>query len=74
MKEGLQKNTSMDTFISMLDSKAKITIWKSETEKVFDGKVYQLYDNVELKAMYITYLRFDSMAGINVVITEEWQN
>ena len=57
----------------MLDAKTKITVWKSETEKLFEGKVYQLYDKTDFNNMYISYLRFDCMAGINVIITEEWK-
>ena len=71
--EGLQKNTELNTFVSMLDAKTKITVWKSETEKLFEGKVYQLYDKTDFNNMYISYLRFACMAGINVIITEEWK-
>ena len=71
--EGLQKNTELNTFVSMLDAKTKITVWKSETEKLFEGKVYQLYDKTDFNNMYISYLRFDCMAGINVIITKEWK-
>lgn len=71
--EGLQKNTELNTLVSMLDAKTKITVWKSETEKLFEGKVYQLYDKTDFNNMYISYLRFDCMAGINVIITEEWK-
>ena len=55
------------------DAKTKITVWKSETEKLFEGKVYQLYDKTDFNNMYISYLRFDCMAGINVIITEKWK-
>ena len=71
--EGLQKNTELNTLVSMLDAKTKITVWKSETEKLFEGKVYQLYDKTDFNNMYISYLRFDCMAGINVIITEKWK-
>ena len=71
--EGLQKNTELNTLVSMLDAKTKITVWKSETEKLFEGKVYQLYDITDFNNMYISYLRFDCMAGINVIITKEWK-
>lgn len=71
--EGLQKNTELNTLVSMLDAKTKITVWKSETEKLFEGKVYQLYDKTDFNNMYISYLRFDCMAGINVIITKEWK-
>lgn len=71
--ENVGKNTRVETVIKMLDAKTRITIWKSEIEKLFDGYVYQLYDKTDFNNMYITSLRFDSMAGINVIVTEIWQ-
>ena len=59
--EGLQRNISIDTLVSMLSAKARLTIWKSETEKLFDGYVYQLYDNKSYNDLYITFMRMDSL-------------
>ena len=42
-------NMYFDSFINFLDAKANVTVWKSEKEKVFDGKVYELYNNEDLK-------------------------
>ena len=71
--EGLQRNISIDTLISMLSAKARLTIWKSETEKLFDGYVYQLYDNKSYDDLYITFMRMDSLSGVTVMVTEEWR-
>ena len=71
--EGLQRNISIDTLVSMLSAKAKLTIWKSETEKLFDGYVYQLYDNKSYNDLYITFMRMDSLSGVIVMVTEEWR-
>ena len=70
----LQKNTSIGTLLKFLDAKARITIWKDENNRIFDGNVYHLYDMKEFHNAYVTYMRLDEMAGINVKITEEWQN
>lgn len=71
--EGLQRNISIDTLVSVLSARAKITIWKSETEKLFDGYVYQLYDNKEYYDLYITFMRMDSLSGVSVIVTDEWK-
>ena len=71
--EGLQRNISIDTLVSMLSAKARLTIWKSETEKLFDGYVYQLYDNKSFDDLYITFMRMDNLSGVTVMVTEEWR-
>ena len=71
--EGLQRNISIDTLVSMLSAKARLTIWKSETEKLFDGYVYQLYDNKSYDDLYITFMRMDNLSGVTVIVTEEWR-
>ena len=71
--EGLQRNISIDTLISMLSAKARLTIWKSETEKLFDGYVYQLYDNKSYDDLYITFMRMDNLSGVTVMVTGEWR-
>ena len=71
--EGLQRNISIDTVISMLSAKARLTIWKSETEKLFDGYVYQLYDNKSYDDLYITFMRMDNLSGVTVMVTGEWR-
>ena len=71
--EGLQRNISIDTLVSILSAKARLTIWKSETEKLFDGYVYQLYDNKAYDDLYITFMRMDNLSGVTVMVTEEWR-
>ena len=71
--EGLQRNISIDTLVSMLSAKARLTIWRSETEKLFDGYVYQLYDNKSYDDLYITFMRMDNLSGVTVMVTEEWR-
>ena len=71
--EGLQRNISIDTLVSVLSAKARLTIWKSETEKLFDGYVYQLYDNKSYDDLYITFMRMDNLSGVTVMVTEEWR-
>ena len=71
--EGLQRNISIDTLVSMLSAKARLIIWKSETEKLFDGYVYQLYDNKSYDDLYITFMRMDNLSGVTVMVTEEWR-
>lgn len=71
--EGLQRNISIDILVSMLSAKTRLTIWKSETEKLFDGYVYQLYDNKSYNDLYITFMRMDSLSGVTVMVTEEWR-
>ena len=71
--EGLQKNISINTLVSVMSAKAKLTIWKSETEKLFDGYVYQLYDNKAYDDLYITFMRMDNLSGVTVMVTEEWR-
>lgn len=68
--EGLQRNISIDTLVSVLSAKARLTIWKSETEKLFDGYVYQLYDNKSYDDLYITFMRMDNLSGVTVMVTE----
>lgn len=71
--EGLQKNISINTLVSVMSAKARLTIWKSETEKLFDGYVYQLYDNKSYNDLYITFMRIDNLSGVTVMVTEEWR-
>ena len=71
--EGLQRNISIDTLVSILSAKERLTIWKSETEKLFDGYVYQLYDNKSYDDLYITFMRMDNLSGVTVMVTEEWR-
>ena len=71
--EELQRNISIDTLVSVLSAKARLTIWKSETEKLFDGYVYQLYDNKSYNDLYITFMRIDNLSGVTVMVTEEWR-
>ena len=71
--EGLQRNISIDTLVSMLSAKTRLTIWKSETEKLFDGYVYQLYDNKSYDDLYITFMRMDNLSGVTVMVTEQWR-
>ena len=71
--KGLQRNISINTLVSILSAKARLTIWKSETEKLFDGYVYQLYDNKSYDDLYITFMRMDSLSGVTVMVTEEWR-
>ena len=53
-------NTPINSFINFLDAKANIDIWKSDTEMVFDGKVYQLYEgHEELKKAKIKDIKAD---------------
>ena len=73
MFEGLEKNISIETLISVLSAKTKILIWKSETEKLFEGYVYQLYDYSDYNNLYIIYLRIDTLSGVSVMVTEEWK-
>lgn len=67
----LEKNIRMEIFIKLLDAKARITVWKTETEKIFDGYVYQLYDMTDYNDMYISDLSFDIISGISVMISEK---
>lgn len=69
----LEKNTRIDTLVSLLGAKTRIAIWASETENLFDGCVYQLYDNKDFGSMFITYLRLDSISGVTVIASKEWQ-
>lgn len=71
--EGLQRNISIDTLVSVLSAKAKLTIWETETEKLFDGYVYQLYDNKEYNDLYITFMRMDNLSGVSVIVTDEYK-
>lgn len=68
----LEKNTRLQTLVKLSDAKAKIEIWRSETEKMFGGYIYQLYDNSDFDDMYISYLRFDVISGITVIVTDKW--
>lgn len=69
----LEKNMRIEALVKLSDAKARIAIWESETEKLFDGYVYQLYDKKDFYDMYITYIRFDVISGITVIATKEWQ-
>lgn len=61
-------NMYLDQFIEFLDAKANIVIWKSENEKIFDGKVYGLYDlrdtikNAKIKEMN------HSLTALNILV------
>lgn len=66
----VRENIKLETFIKFLDAKARIILWKSETEKLFDGSVYQLYDQTCYNNMHITRLLFDSMSGISAIVSE----
>lgn len=64
----LEKGTSFEAFIKILDSKTRITVWKSEKEKIFDGLVYQLYDREDFKEMYVERLHIDTIIGVSVIV------
>ena len=68
----LQKNMEIRTLIKFLEPKAEISIWESDT-RIFTGKVYQLFDKLDMHEYFITFLRFDEMAGINCKVCKEWQ-
>jgi hypothetical protein len=51
-----------------LDAKTRISIWKSTTDKVFEGKVYELYNNAEYSNMYISCLHCNAFSGISVLL------
>lgn len=61
-------NMYLVNFIDFLDAKANIVIWKSEKEKIFDGKVYGLYDlhdlikNAKIKEMNT------SLSSLNILV------
>lgn len=61
-------NMYLDQFINFLDAKANIVIWKNEKEKVYDGKVYGLYDlhdtikNAKIKEMN------HSLTALNILV------
>ena len=61
-------NILFETFLSMLDAKTRISIWKSTTDKVFEGKVYELYNNAEYRHLYITCLHCKEFSGIDVLL------
>ena len=61
-------NILFETFLSMLDAKTRISIWKSTTDKVFEGKVYELYNNAEYSNMYISCLYCNAFSGISVLL------
>ena len=67
----LEKNIKLETFIKFLDAKVRIILWKSETEKLFDGSVYQLYDKTDYNNMYITRLLVDDISGISAIVSEK---
>lgn len=69
----LCKNVTVNTIISVLDSKTKIVIWKTETEKMFDGYVYQLYDNDTYNHLYIDSINVDTISGVSILVTDKWQ-
>ncbi len=66
----LRENIKMETLIKFLDAKARITIWKTSTEKIFDGCVYQLYDAKDYNDMYALDLLVDLLSGISVIVAE----
>ena len=67
----LQKNTSVGTLLKFLEAKARIMIWNDKNNCIFDGNVYHLYDKKEFHNAYITYMRLDDIAGINIIIMED---
>lgn len=69
----LEKNMRINVLVRLSDAKARIAIWTSEEENLFDGYVYQLYGKTDFNNMYITYLNFDVISGITVIATSEWQ-
>lgn len=68
----LEKNIKMETLIKFLDAKARMTIWITNTEKIFEGYVYQLYDVKNYNDMYVSNLSFSTISGISVLITKEY--
>ena len=69
----LEKNIRVGTLVKMLDAKTFITLWESEDKCVFNGMVYQLYDRNDFDKHYISYLSFNTLHGVSVMITKEYQ-
>jgi hypothetical protein len=65
-------NTYLGSFIDFLDAKANIVIWSSKEEKVFDGKVYQLFDgsHEDLKQRKIKDIN-TCLTTMNILLTGE---
>lgn len=69
----LCKNVTVNTIVSVLDAKTQIVIWKTETEKLFEGYVYQLYDNEAYNHLYIASMNVDTISGVSILVTDKWQ-
>ena len=60
--------TRIETLIEVLKAETKISIWDSEQQKMlFDGAVYQLYDNSAFDSFYIKEVNI-SFNRISVLI------
>ncbi|MCM1234782.1 MAG: hypothetical protein NC489_32165 [Ruminococcus flavefaciens] len=62
------KETNLKTIINLLDAKAEITVFKTETESIFSGNVYQLYDRENLLYKNVADIRFSDMFGVEVML------
>ena len=49
-------NISLDALIKVLDAKTRIKLWSDMTTNIFDGYVYQLYENLEFQRYYVSDL------------------
>lgn len=69
MAEFTERTTSVDTIIRTLKADINIGIYDRQSNVLFNGKVYQLYDNKEFNHFYIEKMLF-SFDIVNIVIAE----
>ena len=52
----------------MLDARAEINVFRTETENIFNGSVYQLYDREDLLYKNVADIQFSDMFGVSVML------
>lgn len=62
------KNTNLKTIINLLDARAEITVFLTETEGIFSGSVYHLYGREDLLYKNVTDIQFSDMFGVSVML------
>ena len=66
MAEFQERTTTVATLIRTLKADIHIGIYDRQQKMLFDGKVYQLYDNKEFNNFYIEKMLI-SMDRVNIV-------
>ncbi len=70
----LEVNQMVYALIEVLDAKAKLKFFDCNNNLIYDGYVYQLYDENEYKNYIIDYIKFDSISKSVICVIKNKSN